>query len=84
MYSNLAVLLDDIYILAFIFLDKKEKYGNLMQAQEMLHAACKRAALMSWISVSQRFWPALLTLSKITFIFHPYYCELETGQFLLQ
>lgn len=55
MYSNLAVLLDDIYILAFIFLDEKKKYGNLMQAQEMLHAACKRAALMSWISVSLRF-----------------------------
>lgn len=48
-----------------------------MQAQEMLHAACKRAALMSWISVSLRFWPALLTLSKMTFIFRPYCCELE-------
>lgn len=55
-----------------------------MQAQEMLHAACKRAALMSWISVSLRFWPALLTLSKMTFIFRPYCCELETGWFFLE
>lgn len=84
MYSNLAALLGDIYIPAFIFPDEKKKYGNLMQAQETLHAACKRAALMSWISVSLRSWPALLTLSKMTFIFRPYCSQPEAGRFFLQ